>query len=245
MRRLFVITVALSLLVATGSLGSDQSRQEKAMAEFMAKTGLEKVEIPDTGGEYLAKEHRGYRVLFTTKVGNVWGRWAARVAIGEIGREAGGVWSWLTGSYEYGPGVTGSPIDRLLSEFLGQPLSILLFLRHGREEAPGLQIVSGSSTIAPSGGLPEVTRIGWGAGHLYSADADYAANVQANAVLIERIKKYRGQCITVDDNVVSFVWAGPETEFSAMIRDHPSYEEMILSIIDTLVDLAEAIPDAR
>ncbi len=73
------------------------SRQEKILAEFESKTGLKPVQIPDTGGAYLGKTYRSYTVLYTAKAGDVWGRYAARLTIGEIGREVGGLLGFLTG----------------------------------------------------------------------------------------------------------------------------------------------------
>ena len=45
----------------------------------------------------MGKTHRGYNVVFTAKAGNVWGRYAARLTMGEIGREVGGFAAYLTG----------------------------------------------------------------------------------------------------------------------------------------------------
>jgi hypothetical protein len=50
------------------------------------------------------------------KAGDVWGRYAARLTMGQIGRQVGGVMTILTSSYEYGGNVAGSPLDRILAD---------------------------------------------------------------------------------------------------------------------------------
>ena len=109
------------------------------LAQFEQKTGLKPVEIPGTQGAYMGKTHRGYPVLFTAKAGNVWGRYAARLTMGEIGREAGGFAAYLTGQRGYiRESVVGSPLDRLLSLYLGQPLTLAMVLTHKKPGAPAL-----------------------------------------------------------------------------------------------------------
>jgi hypothetical protein len=104
--------LAFMAVIATAG----DSRQDKILAEFESKTGLKPVQIPDTGGAYLGKIHRGYSVLYTAKAGNVWGRYAARLTMGEIGKEVGGLLGFLTGQYSSGVGgVTGSPREGFLS----------------------------------------------------------------------------------------------------------------------------------
>jgi len=81
----------------------------------------------------LTKIHNGYPVMVRFKMGNVWGRWATRVAAGELGREVGGILGFLTGQTKSGVGgITGSPFDRVLSQTIGQPLSMVAVLRHGK-----------------------------------------------------------------------------------------------------------------
>ena len=219
------------------------SRQDKILAEFESKTGLKPVQVPDTGGAYLGKTHRGYSVLYTAKAGNVWGRYTARLTMGEIGREVGGLLGFLTGQTSSGVGgVTGSPMDRLLSNLIGQPLSVTIILKHDRPTAPRLDILSGYSKIKPEDPQPQRMKLNFKAGHVYATDAAFAERVFGNEALIKRMKGLRTQYIRVDGDAVSFLWAGSETDYSGMIGDHGGYYQMINSILDDLADLADAIP---
>src|SRR5688500_10433753 len=94
-----VTTVALLCVItlAPAPTASAQTMKPEMLAQFEQKTGLKPVEIPDTQGTYLGKTHRGYRVVFTAKAGNVWGRYAARLTAAEIGREVGGFAAHVTG----------------------------------------------------------------------------------------------------------------------------------------------------
>jgi len=222
-----------------------QDRVEQQIRDFEANTGLALTEIPDTEGTYLAKTHRGYEVLFTTQMGDVWGRYFARLAMGEIGREVGGLLSFLTGSYEHGGSAAGSILDRQLAKVIGQPLGIMVYLSHGKEGAPRLDIVSGSSTIKPEEELRRWERIGFGPGSLYADNEEFAQGILADDDLRDRLKKFRGQYIFVDDTLVSFIWSGQEIDFSANIREHDDYYAMINSIMDILADIADHIPAAR
>src|SRR5207248_8984471 len=130
--RLTVPCTLLSILALTPArTGSAQSLKPEMLAEFEHKTGLKPVEIPDTQGFYMGKTHRGYSVLFTAKAGNVWGRYAARLTMGEIGREVGGFTAYLTGQQgRIGESVVDSPLDRVLSQYLGQPITVAIALKH-------------------------------------------------------------------------------------------------------------------
>src|SRR5688500_8409156 len=113
-RRALALTAGALLAIA--SVGWAQSTQEKAMAQIAEKTGLKPVQIPGTEGAYMGKTHRGYQVVYSAKAGNVWGRYAARLTAGEIGREVGGLAAYLTGqNREVGGTVVDSSFDRLLS----------------------------------------------------------------------------------------------------------------------------------
>ena len=237
---------ASGLLMATALVApgfAEQSREEKQIREFQEKTGLALVEVPDTEGTYLGKTHRGYQVLFTTQIGDVWGRYFARLAMGEIGREVGGVLAFLTRSYEYGTGPAGSILDRLLAQWIGQPLGITIFLHHGKTDVPRLDIVSGSSTVKPAEELYKWERIGFGPGTLYSPSGRFAEAILGDEELKKQLKKLRGQYIRVDDQLVTFFWSGQEQDFSAMIRAHDDYYAMINGIIDSLADIADHIPE--
>ena len=132
--------VCIALLPAAASV---QSLKPEMLAQFDQKTGLKPVEIPGTQGAYMGKTHRGYNVVFTAKAGNVWGRYAARLTIGEIGREVGGFTAYLTGQGgRIGESVVDSPLDRLLSQYLGQPVTLAIVLTHKKPNAPRLDVLS-------------------------------------------------------------------------------------------------------
>src|SRR6185503_6087590 len=87
--------VAMCVLLGAAATSSAQSVQDRVMAQFAEKTGLVPITIPDTEGAYLGKTHRGYSVVYTAKAGDVWGRYVARLTLGELGRETGGVLAYL------------------------------------------------------------------------------------------------------------------------------------------------------
>ena len=170
-RRFFAVIAAAVLL-----LGS--SAYQKALEQIQKDTGLASVQIPNTEGDYLGKTHRGYQVIYTTKAGNVWGRYAARLTMGEIGKEVGGLLGFLTGQHEaLGGNVVGSPLDRQLSQIIGQPLSVTVILQHKKPGAPRLDIVSGYSVLAKDVAMPEQAKIGYKAGSIYSADSAFAGRL--------------------------------------------------------------------
>jgi hypothetical protein len=237
-----LVAVALSTGPVCAVAASD--RRAEQLAAFSKETGLAPVEVPGTGGEYLGKTHRGYKVLFTAKAGDVWGRYAARLAMGEIGREAGGMLAYLTGSQEWGSGVAGSPLDRLLAEAIGQPLSVTMVLEHGRAGSR-LDLYPGYAVLKPRTELPEVKKLGSGPGSLRSEDRALAERIAANAALVARLKKLRGAYLRVDERTVGLYWSGQETDYSAMIRGHGGYWKMINAWLDDLADVADALPPAE
>jgi len=234
--------VSGSVFLLAGCTGLQQKAQANVMVLFEQQTGLKPVTVPGTEKEYLGKTHRGYEVLFHGEAGNVWGRYAARVAMGEIGRESGGVLAFLTRSQEYGTGPAGSILDRLLAKAIGQPLSITMILKHGKTSVPRLDILSPYSNIKPEDGLPAVQKIGMAVGSIHSKDKDFAMRLYGNAELIARIKKMRCQYIRVDGEFVTLFWAGQEDDYSAMIREFGDYFVMVNAFMDTLADIADAIP---
>jgi hypothetical protein len=241
-----VILVVIVLAFTSIAAMDGQSRQDKILADFEKETGLKAVQIPDTEGSWLGKAHRGYQVLYTARAGNVWGRYAARLTMAETGKEVGGVLGYLTGQHKSGVGgVTGSPLDRLLSAVIGQPLSVTMILRHDKGGAPRLDVLSGCSVIEPEAKLPQRQKLSSRGGFLYSADGDFAARIAGNEALMKRMKDMRCQYIRLDDDVVSFFWAGSETDYSGMIRDHGGFYKMINAIMDDLADIADAIPAKR
>jgi hypothetical protein len=115
----------------------------------------------------MGKMHRGYKVLFTAKAGNVWGRYAARLTAGEIGREAGGFAAHITGQRgSITETVVGSPLDRLFSQLFGQPILLAMVLIHNKPSAARLDVMSDRVEIEPAARLPRCDKIGGNAGHL-------------------------------------------------------------------------------
>ena len=243
-RHVVVPCILLCIIaLAPGMTGSAQSLKPEMLAQFEQKTGLKPVEIPDTQGAYMGKTHRGYNVLFTAKAGNVWGRYAARLTMGEIGREVGGFGAYLTGQRgRVGESVVGSPLDRLLSQYLGQPLTLAMVLTHKKPGAPRLDVLSDHSKVGPEDKLQRRDKIGGNAGYVYADDADFAKRVQGNAALMKRLKDVRNEYIRLDQETVSFFFAGTEVEYGGMIRDHGDYFKMLNDLMDDLADLADAIP---
>ncbi|MEW6080122.1 MAG: hypothetical protein AB1724_20115 [Thermodesulfobacteriota bacterium] len=215
--------------------------QQQVMADFEAQTGLTPVQVPNTEKAYLGKTHRGYKVLYHAEAPHVWGRYATRVTMGEIGREAGGLAAFLTGQGEYVGNVTGSPLDRLLSQAIGQPLSVTIVLTHNKPKVPRLDVLSSYANVKPDDLQPEVTGIGFKAGSLYAADKTFGEKVAANAELMKRLKQMRCEYIRLDQAGVSFFFAGSETDYSGMINDMGGFNTMINAIMDSLADIADAI----
>ena len=164
----------------------------------------------------------------------------------EIGREAGGFAAYLTGQRgNIGESVVGSPLDRLLSQYLGEPVTIAIVLAHNKPNAPRLDVLSERSKIAPEDKLQRREKIGGNAGHLYTDNADFGARVQSNAALMNRLKKVRNEYVRSDPDTVCFFFAGNEMEYSGLIRDHGDYFKMLNDLMDDLADIADAISPER
>ncbi len=231
--------VGLLLMATAGCAAGAAGRN--AVEDFKAKTGLEPTVVGDNREQYLRKVHRGYEVLFRAQAGEVWGRYGARLAMGEAGRELGGVAAFLTGQGEHIRNVVGSPLDRALSQAIGQPLSFFVVARHGKPAAARLDVLSDFSTIKPADPLPRAARIGFNAGDLYTVDPALAGRVTANRPLVERLGRFRSEYIRADERAVSFMFAGSENDWSAMIREHGGYDRLINSIMDAVTELADAL----
>lgn len=245
LNRAVVACILLSAIPLTRPLdGATQALKPELLAQFEQKTGLKPVEIPETQGAYMGKTHRGYPVVFTAKAGNVWGRYAARLTMAEIGREAGGFAAYVTGQRgSITDTVVGSPLDRLLSQYLGEPVTLAMVLTHRKPGAPRLDVLSDRAKVGPEDKLPRRgEKISGNAGYLYADDADFAARVQGDAALMKRLKKLRDEYIRCDQTAVSFFFAGTEVEYSSLIRDHGDYFKMLNDVMDDLADIADAIP---
>ena len=237
-------SAALSFLAAAPAHA--QSAYEKALQQVTEKTGLKPITIPDTEGAYMGKIHRGYEVVYTAKAGDVWGRYVARLTMGELGREAGGVLAYLTGQRKHlGGNVVGGPLDELLSRQIGQPLSVTIMLKHGKPNAARLDVLSDYAKLGPADKLPRRDKVGFNAGYVYAEDVEFAKRIADNAALMKRMKNLRSQYIRLDPDAVTLFWAGSETDYSGMIRDHGDYYRMINDLMDDLADIADAIPAGR
>jgi hypothetical protein len=234
------------IALAPARLASAQTMKPEMLAQFEQKTGLEPVEIADTHGTYLGKTHRGYRVVFTAKAGNVWGRYAARLTAAEIGREAGGFAAHVTGQRGSNrDGIVGSSFDRLLSRYLGEPVMLAVFLAHEKPHAPRLDVLSDRAKVKPEDMLQRRDKIGGNAGYIYAEDDGMSSRIAGNAALMKRLKNLRLEYIRLDEDAVAFFFAGTELEYSGLIRDHGDYFKMLNDLMDTLADIADAVPAAR
>jgi hypothetical protein len=243
-RAIVPVTLLCAVTLAAGLTGSAQTLKPEMQAEFERKTGLKPVDIPGTQGFYMGKTHRGYNVVFTAKAGNVWGRYAARLTAAEIGREVGGFAAHVTGQRgRIGESVVGSPLDRLLSEYLGQPITIAIVLSHNKPSAPRLDLLSERARVKPDDTLQRREKIG-SAGYLYTDDAGLAGRIAGNEALVKRLKNLRYQQVRMDRDTVSLFFAGTELEYSALIRAHGDYFKMLNDLMDDLADLADAITPA-
>jgi hypothetical protein len=246
-QHLTIGSVLLAVIVFAPALtGLAQALKPEMLKQFDEKTGLRPVEIPETQGTYMGKTHRGYTVVFTAKAGNVWGRYAARLTAAEIGREVGGFAAHVTGQRgRIGESVVGSPLDRLLSRYLGQPIAIGMVLVHNKPNAPRLDVLSDRAHAGPEDKLQRREKIGGNAGYLYADDSDLAQRIAGNEALMKRLKKLRYEYIRLDRDVVSFFFSGTELDYSGLIRDHGDYFKMLNDLMDDLADIADAIPAAR
>lgn len=235
-----IASVLLFVVTLLGCVHIPTTQDQLAMIE--STTGYKPAVIEGATADYLEKDLDGYKLLLRIKYGDVWGRYAARVTAGEVGRELGGIWSFLTGSYKSGVGgITGSPFDRLLSDIIGQPISISVMMAHNKSHAPRLDIVNNFSTIQPYDKQPKIAYIGLRAGSLYSNDPQYARRILDNKALVKKIENFRSAYIRVDSTSVSFLFAGSETDYSGMIRDTGGYSNLLNDISTVLVALANEI----
>jgi hypothetical protein len=240
-----VPVLVAACVFAAAAFAQSGSAYEKAMQQVAEKTGLKPITIPDTEGAYMGKSHRGYEVIYTAKAGNVWGRFVARLTMAELGRETGGVLAYMTGQRRHISNVVGSPLDELLSQQIGQPLSVTIMLKHGKPNAPRLDVISDYAKVGPADKLPQRDKVGWTAGYLYAEDAEFAKKIADNAALMKRMKNLRTQYIRLDSDAVTLFFAGSENDYSGMMRDHGDYYRMINDLLDDLADIADAIPPGK
>jgi len=240
MRYAISLVLALNLTVLTACYHTPSADEQ--IRSFHETTGLSEYKSENLQGYYLSKVHRGYQVLYHPEMGEVWGRFTTRMIVGEVGREVGGIASFLTGSYNHVGGITGSPFDRALSSVIGQPISLFVILKHNKANAPRLDVLSNYSTIQPNDPLPKRRYLGFSSGNLYSHNVQFAENVYDNKALLEKINLFRSQYIRVDENAVTFLFAGSENEYSGMIRNADGLPNLTNAIMDSLAEIANAIP---
>ena len=96
--------------------------------------------------------------------------------------------------------------------------------------------------MGPEDKLQRREKIGGNAGYVYTDDGDLAMRVQGNAALMKRLKDLRNEYIRLDQDTVSFFFAGTEVEYGGLIRDHGDYYKMLNALMDDLADIADAVP---
>jgi hypothetical protein len=237
-----VTALMLCLTCGTACAGLDE-RQRQLVAEITEKTGYELVEPEGAEEAYMAREIRGYRIIMMGAAEDVWKRWAIRLAAGEVGRELGGIWAYLTGSTDYGPGITGSVFDDVLSGMIGQPITFTMLLYHDHDEMPRLDVLSRQFSHQPAD-LPERhTRIAFGTGHVHTDDAELAASLAEDMAWRQRLRKLRSQYLRIDDETASLYFAGNENEYAGLINRHGNYYQMVNDLTELLADLADHLHD--
>lgn len=241
-RSVLVFPFLWLFVMAGAQAGSELTDvQREAIAQVTERTGYELVEPDDAEEAYMAREIRGYPVILMGTADDYWQRWAVRVAAGEVGRELGGVWAHLTGSTEYGTGVTGSVFDQLLSAIMGQPITLTMLLHHNRPDTPRVDIISNNFPHRPEDLTEKRTRIGWNAGHLHTGDPAVAEAIAEDEAIFERLRRLRTQYLRVDSETVSFYFAGSENEYGQLISNHGDYFEMINELTELLADVADRL----
>jgi hypothetical protein len=145
----------------------------------------------------------------------------------------------------HGAYMVGSPFDRLLSEYLGQPITIAIVLAHKKPNAPRLDVLSDRARVVPEDKLQRRDKIGGNAGYVYADNADFASRIAGNDALMKRLKNLRYEYIRLDEDTVTFFFSGTELDYSGLIRDHGDYFKMLNDLMDDLADIADAVPVER
>lgn len=224
--------IGLCLVLLLGSCVP--ANQAQNQLEYLKKeTGLREIPSPDGQGTYLGKTHHGYEVLFTTQMGNVWGRWAARVGLGEL--------LAFVSDGAYRTPVAGSQLDRLLSRVIGQPLTIIVIVKHKKPSASRLDIITPFSTVPSEDPLPKARHIGLNTGSIYSRNLEFVDRIASDKDLMGAISDLWSPYIRVDERAVTYIYAGPETDLSSMIRQHGSYPDYINSVMYIAASIADKI----
>lgn len=228
----------LALVLSLGSVAAHAAPSvEEQLAAIRSNTGLESVGDDGNGTPVLGKSHRGHPVVVRFRMGDVWGRYVARLAASELTRNLNGFWQ----QFARAPGNTsvGSPLDRLLSNAIGYPIEIVAALELGKEQAQQLALIAERAPFGAAG-LRELDspRLG----HLvFYGDAALADRIAGDATLSKRLKGMRSCSVRVEGNSVVFAFAGDEKQYGAMIRESGGYYGMLNGILDSLADIAEKL----
>ena len=107
--------------------------------------------------------------------------------------------------------------------------------------ASRLDIITPFSTINSGDPQPKAYYVGLNTGSIYSADQDFAKRIYDNQNLMDRISDLRSPYIRIDEQAITYIYSGPETDLSAMIREHGSYAQLINSIISILGEIGDEI----
>lgn len=133
----------------------------------------------------------------------------------------------------------------MLSEYLGQPITIAIVLAHKKPNAPRLDVLSDRAKVTPQDKLQRREKIGGNAGYIYADDGDFANRIVSNVVLMKRLKHLRYEYIRLDQDAATFFFAGTELDYSGLIRAHGDYFKMLNDLMDDLADIADTIPQER
>ena len=229
--RLGALTLVLALLLVGPSIADPN-------AELMERTGLQQLESGDV--PTFGKIHRGYPLKMRIAVGDVWRRYFARLAVAEASNGLPEAWRNLYFDRP-GPGdIAGSRADQALSQVLGYPLTLTVVVEHEHEVNP-VFIYGSRSVYKPLEPPPQQGKLPGTDLKIYSQEPAAAERILADSALVKRLSKLRAPSLAVTSYGASLMWAGDEPQYSAMIRDHKDYADMLNSIFDGLVGLLEAV----
>lgn len=232
----FLFLLACACFQAATAHAATPSVDEQ-LAAIRSNTGLDSVGDDGNGTPILGKIHRGHAVVVRFRMGDVWGRYVARLGASEMSKELHGYWQQLARA----PGNTpvGSPLDRMLSDAIGYPIEIVAALDHGKAKASPLAIIAERAPFSATELKPlDAPRLG----HLnFYGDAALAGKIADDAALVKRLKGMRSCSIRVEGNSVVFAFAGDEMQYSAMIRESGGYYGMLNGILDSLADIGEKL----
>lgn len=225
----YITLLIICSLTACVTMVDPQVAQE----QFKTETGFKEITVSSGAASFYGKNYRGYDFIYATEAGDVWGRWATRVALGEaLNNVSGG---------HYRSDIVGTQLDRLLSRLIGQPITIVVVAKHHQKNASRLDIITPFSTVKSPDPQPKYAYIGLNTGSIYSADSALAEKIKNNQSIMERISDLYSPYISIDQDTVTYIYSGPETDLSSMIRSHGSYANLVNNITDLLADIADQL----